>query len=137
MMTDKRLIDTSTLSDVMKGRNPHVQQHALEYLEAHTGFTFSIMTRYEILRGLHAKQASRQIDIFEKQCEGCEILPLTDPIVVKAAEMYALLRRLGMIISDADILIAATALVHQLSLVTENADHFTRIPDLGVESWRN
>ena len=38
--------------------------------------------------------------------------------------------------SDADILIAATALTHGLSLVTENPSHFRRIPDLPVESWR-
>lgn len=37
---------------------------------------------------------------------------------------------------DADILIAATALVHNLVLVTENRAHFQRIPKLRLESWR-
>jgi len=33
-------------------------------------------------------------------------------------------------------LIATTALGNQLTLVTENPDHFKRIPSLPVESWR-
>jgi tRNA(fMet)-specific endonuclease VapC len=39
-------------------------------------------------------------------------------------------------ISDADILIAATALKHNLVMVTENVQHFRRIPGLSIESWR-
>lgn len=46
------LIDTDTLSEVMKGRDVHVQQKAQQYLSLHNRFCFSIITRYEILRGL-------------------------------------------------------------------------------------
>ena len=38
--------------------------------------------------------------------------------------------------SDADILIAATALKHNLVMVPENVNHFRRIPGLSIESWR-
>lgn len=48
----RALIDTDTLSEVIKGRDPHVLRQAGEYLSAHQRFTFSIITRYEILRGL-------------------------------------------------------------------------------------
>jgi len=37
---------------------------------------------------------------------------------------------------NADILIAATAQVHDLVLITNNLAHFRRIPDLRSESWR-
>jgi tRNA(fMet)-specific endonuclease VapC len=131
------LVDTDTLSEVIKGHDLHVQRCAEEYLASYKRFTFSIITRYEILRGLKAKGATRQLVAFEERCRRSTVLPLTDEIVVRAAEIYGDLHRAGQLISDADILIAATALVHNLVLVTENPDHFQRIPGLRIESWRS
>jgi tRNA(fMet)-specific endonuclease VapC len=130
------LLDTSTLSDVMRAQDTAVGRAARAYLAAHGGFTFSILTRYEILRGLLARGAVRQTQLFDAQCRQSHILPLTDAIIARAAAVYAELYRHGQLISDADILIAATALTHGLPLVTENPSHFRRIPDLPVESWR-
>ena len=62
-------------------------------------------------------------------------MPLTDEIVVKAAEIYADLWKRGELISDADILIASSALVHGLGVVTNNEDHFSRIKDLRLQNW--
>jgi hypothetical protein len=45
----------------MKGLDQHVQDNARRYLAAFRHFTFSIITRYEILRGLKAHHATRQI----------------------------------------------------------------------------
>lgn len=133
----RTLIDTDTLSEVMKGRDPSVEKRAREYLAIHHRFTFSLITRYEILRGLKAKNATRQLAVFEDRCRKSTILPLTDEIVTQAASIYAVLHRQGQLISDADILIAATALSHGLTLVTENPDHFKRIIGLRTESWRS
>lgn len=131
------LLDTDTLSEVMKQRDPTVRRRAGEYLAAHGRFTFSIITRYEVLRGLKAKGATRQEADFERRCHRSDVLPLTDPIVVRAAEIYADLKRQGQLISDADILIAATALTHGLVLVTNNVAHFQRIADLKTLSWKS
>ena len=131
------LLDTDTLSEVIKGRDVLVAQRAQKYLQTHKRFTFSIVTRYEILRGLKAKGALQQIAVFEDRCRESQVLPLTDTVVVQAAEIYAELHRRGRLISDADILIAATALTHDLTLVTENTGHFDRIAGLRLESWRS
>jgi tRNA(fMet)-specific endonuclease VapC len=130
------LVDTDTLSEIIKGRNAHVSERAKTYLSSYGKLTFSIITRYEILRGLEAKQALKQIQAFEARCQKSTVLPLSDEIVTLAAEIYGELHRQGQLISDADILIAATAIVHNLMLVTENQAHFERIPGLTVESWR-
>ena len=74
--------------------------------------------------GLLAKAATRQIERFEIQCRASVVLPLSDAVVVRAAEHYAHLRGRGALISDADLLIAATAQIHGSDLVTENRDHF-------------
>jgi tRNA(fMet)-specific endonuclease VapC len=130
------LLDTDTLSEVMKGRDPQVQQHAQRYLARHSRFTLSVITRYEILRGLKAKGATRQIAAFEERCRQSIVLPLTDEVIVQAADIYADLYRQGQLISDADILVAATALVHGLVLITGNTAHFVRVSGLRIESWR-
>jgi predicted nucleic acid-binding protein len=39
------------------------------------------------------------------------------------------------LISDADILIAATAITHGLAVVTNNEAHFRRIQSLPIENW--
>lgn len=85
---------------------------------------------------MKAKGATRQIAAFEERCRKNKVLPLTDEVIVRAADIYAQLYQQGQLISDADILIAATALVHGLTLVTENVDHFSRITALNTESWR-
>lgn len=130
------LLDTDTLSEILKGRDPRIQQKAHDYLTWHGRFSFSLMTRYEILRGLKAKGATRQLVDFERFCRVSEVLPLTDPIIMRAAELYADLKRRGQLISDAALLIAATALEVGRVLVTNNVAHFQRIPNLPVISWR-
>ena len=136
MAISPALLDTDTLSEVMKGRDSHIQQKAQQYLAVHGRFQFSLLTRYEILRGLKAKQAVRQIALFEQRCQRSQVFPLTNDIIVRAADIYAFLRQQGQLIGDADILIAATALIHGLVLITENVAHFSRISNLMIESWR-
>ena len=127
-------MDTDILSAVMK-KNPVVIPKARSYLAEHGQFTLSILTRYEILRGLKAKGAAKQAIAFDRFCATNVVLPLTDEVVVKAAEIYAELSGRGALIGDADILIAASALVHGLGVLTNNEDHFRRITNLQVENW--
>jgi tRNA(fMet)-specific endonuclease VapC len=45
------------------------------------------------------------------------------------------LRRVGKTVSPFDLLIAATALTHDFTLVTHNVKHFEAIPGLRIEDW--
>ena len=134
MAQPKALLDTDTLSAILRG-TPVVQARSRDYLAEHRAFALSIITRYEILRGLKAKDATAQVQAFDRFCETCLILPLTDAIVVKAAEIYATLRRRGQPTGDADILIGASALTHGFGVVTNNEAHFRRIEGLHVDNW--
>ena len=129
------LLDTDTLSEIIKGKNPSIEQRAGEYLKAHGQFRFSVITHYEILRGLKSKQAVRQIAAFENRSSKSYIYPVTDEIVIRASDLYAYLHQKGLLVSDADILIAATAIVHNLTLITGNVSHFNRIPNLLCNNW--
>jgi tRNA(fMet)-specific endonuclease VapC len=63
----KSLLDTDTLSAITK-QNPIALSHAQSYLATYGSLTFSIITRFEVLRGLKAKNALVQISAFEKLC---------------------------------------------------------------------
>jgi len=128
------LLDTDILSDIMR-RNASVTQKSRAYLQEHHRFHFSIITRFEILRGLKAIDAHPRLDSFERLCSRSTIIHLSDPIISKASDIYADLSKQGELIGDADILIAASALVHGFGLVTKNERHFRRISDLQVENW--
>ena len=48
MTMEPSLLDTDTLSEVMKGVNQGVQDNARQYLRAFGSFTFSLITHYEL-----------------------------------------------------------------------------------------
>jgi tRNA(fMet)-specific endonuclease VapC len=133
-MKSPALLDTDTLSYLMR-RDPAVLRNAAIYLADHGRLTLSIITRYEILRGLKAKQATAQLAAFEQFCTANNVLGLSDVIVVRAAANYGDLYRRGLHISDADNLIAATAQEHQLILVTNNQKHFANVAGLQLSNW--
>jgi tRNA(fMet)-specific endonuclease VapC len=134
MIEPMSLLDTDILSLLMH-KNAAVSYRAEQYLSLHSELTFSIITRFEILRGLKVKKASSQLSAFDVFCNENEIFSLTDSIIVRAADIYADLSSRGQLISDADILIAATAIEHGLILVTNNLSHFNRITGLQIDNW--
>ena len=127
MIMPAMVLDTDILSAVTA--------KAKLYLAQHGRFTFSIITRYEILRGLNAKRAIKQLDSFNRLCERSFILSISDEVIVTASEIYADLHHRGELVGDADILIAATAMVNGLQVVTNNEGHFRRINGLNLENW--
>ena len=128
------LLDTDILSAVIR-RRPNALMHARPYLADNVRFTFSAITRFEILRGHRARNAAVQEARFLRLCATSRILPITDSVIDRAAAIYGDLYRRGELIGDADILIASTALEHGLTLVTNNTAHFARIPALQLENW--
>lgn len=130
------LLDTDMLSEVLKQKNPTVVTHATAYLNARFRFTFSALTRYEVLRGLKAKDAAIQLEQFDAFCLRSEILPVDDIVLARAADLWALAHRTGQSKTDADLIIAATALAHRGILVTGNTNHFEWIEGLPLTNWR-
>ena len=58
------------------------------------------------------------------------MIPPSDSVMERFARTQKLLRESGRLIPDLDVLIGATAVHHDLTLVTRNLRHFERIPDL-------
>lgn len=79
--------------------------------------------------------ASRQLRVFERLCYALSLVTLKLESLDVAAQIYVELSIKGQIIGDADILIAASAIVEGLVVVTRNLRHYTRVPNLRVTSW--
>jgi tRNA(fMet)-specific endonuclease VapC len=128
------LIDTNIVSAFMRG-NSQVIRKIEEYLEKHDTLTISIITYYEIMRGIKALSNKTKVKAFHEFMSACNIEELDFLIAEKAADIYDELRRTGKLVEDADILIAATAMKHGMVVVTDNTEHFKRIRGLKVENW--
>ena len=116
------LTDTNVLSELVRPRpNPGVVAWArgLERL------TISVITLEEITFGLSWKPNARVHEWFAQfLAEACDVLPITKEIAERGGVLRGNLRAVGVTTSQADMLIAATAQVHELTLVTRNVRDF-------------
>jgi tRNA(fMet)-specific endonuclease VapC len=133
---DPSLLDTDTVSEIAKEKHANVAKHATDYLSQYGQFTISSFTRYELQRGLLERNSAKQLARFATFCQKSVILPITDPVLDRAAELWVTARKGGLPHRDADLIIAATAIENGLVLVTGNTPHFAWIPGLRIENWR-
>jgi predicted nucleic acid-binding protein len=122
------LIDTDVLLDYLHGSG----RETARFLRfRHEGMAISVITYGEIYEGfLSGFAREREYEEFLKFLKYARTLPLDVPIAVRWAELRDQLRRRGQPLKDADLLIAATALQHDLTLVTRNTGHFERVEGL-------
>jgi tRNA(fMet)-specific endonuclease VapC len=81
---------------------------------------------------------SEKIEINQKALDnfltGVKIVPIFHSIDLYAKEK-ARFRKAGTPIDDFDLLIGVTSVTHNLTMVTNNTDHFTRIKGIVLEDW--
>lgn len=133
---DGALLDVDFLSEVLEGKNAQALASAQKYLSVRARLSFSAMTVYEVLRGMLANQASRQLAGFLAVVGSSDVRPITMPILTRAAELWAEARNNGHPCNDADLIIAATAFDSQRVLVTGNTSHFAWIAGLRLADWQ-
>lgn len=133
-MSPKTLLDTDTVTALTK-RNPGTEARERRYRRDHARVSTSAYTRFEVERGWRAIGATAQLSGFRRFCASAEVLPLDDAVLYRAAEICAHLHRAGNLIIDGDIPIAATAIVHGLTLATNNTRYFARIDGLILDNW--
>ena len=128
------LLDTNIVSASLK-QNVTINLKLEEISKLQLDIFISGITYYEVQRGLLRSNATKKLAWFQQFCQDYPILFLDDMrIFEKASEIHADLTNRGKIIQDADILIAATAIIHDLILVSHDSD-LTRVKDLQLENW--
>ncbi len=128
-------LDTNIITAFLKN-DLEVVKKTSDYLEVFDDLTINIISYYEILRGLKDLGNTDKIRKFEEFIQENELISIRKETVQKAAEIYAYLKKGGILIEDADILMASIALVEGLVLVTDNTRHFERVKGLEIENWK-
>ena len=122
------LIDSDWVADYLRGRS-----EAVAVLPALDGRAISLITFGEIYEGIYyGRDPGGAERGFRRFLRAVDVLPLTRTIMRRFARVRGQLRSQGQLISDPDLLIAVTALHHNLTLVTRNLRHFRRIPGLQI-----
>lgn len=138
---NKALIDTDIFSEIGRGVDRMVVQHAASYRRAYGRYTLSAITVMEIVRGLQRKQAVVQLSAFLSKIGFEEVLDFDQAAGELAGRIQGDLDRTGQPIGRADPMIAALAIQHGLALVTGNTVHYQRIQRIGypltLDNWRN
>ena len=119
------LVDTNVLSELPR---PRPDRTVLEWLAAQHAIALSVISVEELAYGVARSAAPRRVkltrwlDALLDSAAG--ILEITDAIARAAGELRATREKAGRRVAQADMLIAATALVHGLPLATRNARDF-------------
>ena len=96
----------------------------------------SVITLAELCYGAACSaQPEANHQVVDDFASGVRVLGLDEDISRLFGEFKSQLRKQGMLIDDFDLLIAATARHHRLTLITHNLDHFSRLPELQLEDW--
>lgn len=118
------LIDTNIVSELMRNRPDARVAEWLQIANADTSLALSAITVDEIVFGLGRRPNAAKLSWFDRFATRLSILEVTGTIARRAGEMRATLSLRGEVRSQPDMLIAATAQVHALTLVTRNVRDF-------------
>ncbi len=115
------LIDTNSVIDYLDNRLPGIANNLIEKVKSQ----ISVITRMELLSwsGINEQQSS----ILTSFIEDSDVFPLDEPIILKTIEI-----RKSYKTKLPDAIIAATAIVNNLPLITRNTKDFSGIEGLKV-----
>jgi tRNA(fMet)-specific endonuclease VapC len=128
------LLDTDILSYYLK-KHPQVVARFDDYVETHGYVFISRITVVEILGGLRARNATRQIEFFKRLLADHKILDTTELSAEISADIFAELYKKGRHSGNYDILIAGIAMANDLTLVTNNTKDYNQITGLSLDNW--
>lgn len=129
------LLDTCTVSDFVKG-----EKNTLEKVKrTKPSYLFlSAISYMEIEYGLqkNPQKASFIQEMLQDFLNTLRIIDFGYREATCAAIIRSYLTNKGTLIGPYDLLIAATAVHHKLTLITSNVKEFQRVENLSWENWR-
>jgi tRNA(fMet)-specific endonuclease VapC len=128
----KYLIDTNICIFYIKGKFD--LKSKFEKADPNNCF-ISEITLAELKFGVqNSEQIEKNQKAIDKFLTGVNIVPIFHSLDLYAKEKTRL-RKAGTPIDDFDLLIGVTSLAHNLTMVTNNTDHFKRITGIALEDW--
>lgn len=123
------LVDTDILIDVSRGITQAIK--TLEELQRDYILSISVVTQLELMVGCENKKEFKQLEDFLKRFE---IIQLSEGVSTKAVELFKEYR-LSHGVLIADMLIASTAITHEMELISKNQKDYTFIKDLNLQKY--
>jgi predicted nucleic acid-binding protein len=125
------LFDTDAISELLRPKPSRAYVSWLRSVPREDQFV-SAVTVGELYQGAFRSSAlERHLkNIEERILPAVTVLPYDAATARTYGRIRAILEGKGKPLADADLQIAATALYHDLTLVTGNLKHFQRVPDL-------
>ena len=124
------LLDTNTVSAQWRG-----DRRVLQRVGQYGGRLYLSAVSLAELRAwprLRTAPGRRDLDSI---LGGLHLLPVDEPVARRFGDVSAALRAAGTPLPTPDLLIAATALEHGLTVVTANRRDFDPVPGLTVADW--
>lgn len=129
------LLDTNALSEVLRKRPDPRLMRRLRVEPAHELFT-SVVCVMELRFGAHRRAGRKLWPRIEREILGrVSVLPISQDEAIAAGDLLVELETRGHRVGIEDVLIAASAIVNGLTLVTRNIRLLSRIEGLSVQSW--
>jgi len=96
----------------------------------------SVVTYGELVYSARkSRLVQKNLAVTRRIAEIFPILDITSSVMDTFGELKASLESKGSRIDEMDLLIASTALCHNMILVTNNTKHVERIEGLGIDNW--
>ena len=132
-MPVRYLLDTNTVSYIIKGNRPRVRERLLRVPMAEVGI--SVITEAELLFGLSRRpEATSLKTVVEEFLIRVEVLPWDSEAAQQYSTIRATLEGAGEPMGNLDLMIAAQALASGFVLVSSDAV-FRRVKGLKIEDW--
>lgn len=126
------LIDTNICSAYIKGH----REVWNKFLQHSGGIAISAVTAGELWAWVSRKQATDKSRVVVTEfIESVDVLEVDLTVALCFGKLRGVLLDMGITIPNLDGLIAATALSHDLTLVTNNTADFKNVPDLRLQDW--
>ena len=129
------LLDTDICIYYINGFQPEVRKNV--HRQSASYIVVSAITKCEMYAGCPSYSRNPARSRAEQEFFLLQFisLPFDDRAADKYGEIFAELRHGGNLIEELDLQIAAIALVQNLTLVTHNTRHLSRVPNLTIEDW--
>ena len=128
------LLDTNVCIAFLNAREPALTSRLRRAGPAHV--KLCSVVKAELLYGARASaRVDSNLGNLERFFAAFESLPFDDRAADHYGLLRALLRREGRPIGGNDMLIAATALAHDATLVTRDTEELSRVPGLRLDAW--
>lgn len=82
----------------------------------------------------NSEKKEKNQKVLDNFLTGVKIVPIFHSLDLYAKEK-AQLRKAGTPVDDFDLLIGVTSITHNLTMVTNNTNHFKRIKGIALEDW--